>query len=73
MNAKQESAPKPFAGDSYDLALGLRRRLSERDRPHSESVTSQLQSTARERLESGDATGKRARSRSRSGRGVTTV
>ncbi len=49
---------RPFgapAGDTYDLAVGLRQRLAETVRPQPASVTSQLQSAARERLGSDGA------------------
>jgi hypothetical protein len=50
MDAKQGSTSGSSAGDTYDLAVGLRQRLAETDRPQAASVTSQLQSAVRERL-----------------------
>jgi hypothetical protein len=58
MNAKQEQPHESLAHDTYDLAVGLRRRLADAAGPPSASVTSQLQFAARKRLGS-------ARSRSR--------
>jgi hypothetical protein len=68
MTTKQAQTPGSPAHDTYDLAVGLRRRLAEVARPESVSVTSQLQFAARARLGSGGSVGGRFRFRSRSPR-----
>jgi hypothetical protein len=70
MHEKQERPFKPHDGDSYDLAVSLRQRLADAVRAQHTSVTSQLQSAARERLGSGRATGDRDRLRLRSRRRI---
>jgi hypothetical protein len=50
MSIQQEQVPVAIVGDSYDLTLGLRRRLADAVQLESTSVASQLQSAARQRL-----------------------
>lgn len=61
MREKHEDGSELLAGDSYDLAVGLRRRLAGTERPESASVASQLQFAARQRLGSDPTVGRRAR------------
>ncbi|MGZ5297234.1 MAG: hypothetical protein ACXWEJ_10335 [Actinomycetota bacterium] len=68
MSAKPGQPPGSPAGETYDLAVGLRRRLAELVRPQPTSVESQLQSAVRERLGSDRAFGVRDRFRLRSRR-----
>ena len=63
MNAQEMQAATARGGDSYDLAVGLRQRLADAAGTRSPSVASQLQSAARERLESGRASRGRERFR----------
>jgi hypothetical protein len=60
MSVDADLRTSEHAGDSYDLAVSLRQRLADAGRTPSASVTSQLQTVARERLDRGG----RARSRS---------
>jgi hypothetical protein len=68
MDAKRGKTFGAPAGDTYDLAVGLRQRLAETVRPQGASVTAQLQSAARERLGSDRTFGVMDRLRLRSRR-----
>jgi hypothetical protein len=63
MDAKLGRTLGAPAGDTYDLAVGLRQRLAGVLRPQPVSVTAQLQSAARERLGSDRALAARDRIR----------
>jgi hypothetical protein len=70
MDAKLGRTSGAPAGDTYDLAVGLRQRLAETVRPQPASVTAQLQSAARERLGSDRAFDAKGRTRLRSRRRI---